>query len=51
MLGYNLGKRLKNKLFHFILENGRLEYICGNECNVLVYSKTQIYYKNNLNDF
>jgi hypothetical protein len=44
MLGYNLGKRLKNKLFHFILQSGRLEYICGNKCNVLVYSKTQIYF-------
>jgi hypothetical protein len=51
MLEYNLGKRLEKKLFHFILWNGRLEYICGNEYNVLVYSKTWIDFKNNLNDF
>ncbi len=38
-------------LFHFILQNGRLEYICENECSVLVYSKTQIYSQKNLNDF
>jgi len=37
VLEYNLGKRL--------------EYICENECNVHVYSKTQIYSKKNLNDF
>jgi hypothetical protein len=42
MLEYNLGKRLEKKLFHFILWSGRLEYICENECNVHVYSKTQM---------
>jgi hypothetical protein len=41
ILEYNLGKRL---------EGGRLEYICGNKCNVYAYSKTKIYSKNNLND-
>jgi len=51
MLEYNLGKIIEMKLFHFILQCERLEYICGNECNVPMYSKTQIYSKTNLNDF
>jgi len=51
MLEYSLGKRLENKLFHFILQSGILEYICENKCNVHVCSKTLIYSKNNLNDF
>jgi len=51
MLKYNLVKRLKNKLFHLILQSGKLEYIYGNECNVHVYLKTQIYSTKNLNDF
>ncbi len=46
MLEYNLGKKIS---FHFI--SGRLEYICGNECNVPMYSKTQIYSKKTLNNF
>jgi hypothetical protein len=37
---------------HIILEyNLGKKYICGNECNVPMYSKTQIYSKKNLNDF
>ncbi len=51
MLKYNLAKRLEKKLFHLILISGRLEYICENKCNVLVYSKTQMYSKKHLNDF
>jgi hypothetical protein len=51
MLEYNQNKILKKKLFHFILQSVRLKCNCGNECNVHVYSKTQIYSKTNLNDF
>jgi hypothetical protein len=51
MLKYSLGERLEMKLFNFILLSGRLEYICGNECSVHVYSKAQNNFKNNLNDF
>jgi hypothetical protein len=43
MLEYNPCKRLEKKLFHFIFKDGRLEYTCENKCNVLVYSKAQIY--------
>jgi hypothetical protein len=45
MLEYNLCKTLEKKLFHFILRNERLEYICVNKCNVPMYSKTRIYSK------
>jgi len=29
----------------FVFKMGILEYICGNKCNVPMYSKTQIYFK------
>jgi hypothetical protein len=37
MLKYNLGKILEKKIFHFILQSGRLEYIYGNKCSVPMF--------------
>jgi hypothetical protein len=50
MLGYKLGK-IFFKYFISFYKNEKLEYICENKCSARVYSKTQIYSKNNLNDF
>jgi hypothetical protein len=51
MLEYNQIKILKNNLFHFIFIEWEIKIYLGNKCNVLVYSKAQIYSQNNLNDF
>jgi len=49
MLEYNLKIRKETISFHFI--KWELEHICGNECYVHVYLKTQMYSKKYLNDF
>jgi hypothetical protein len=43
MLEYNLSNILKKKVFHFILQNGRLKYICENKWSVFMCLKAQIY--------
>jgi hypothetical protein len=50
MLKYNLSKILKKKLFHFI--KWEVGIYTWKKCIVpLVYSKTQIYSKKQINDF
>jgi hypothetical protein len=51
MLEYNIGKRLENKLFHFIYKVGDWSIFVEMNVMYMCTQKTQIHFKNNLKDF